>query len=241
MFEIPICLFLFKRTSTLDRIIQRINSVQPRKVYLIADGGRTPEEHLLCVECRAYAESLLDPTIEIVRHYSDSNVGVYQNIGLGAKWVFEREEKAIFVEDDNLPATTFFSFCEQMLDKYSNVEEVLWVCGTNYLGQFDSDYSYLFTRHMLPCGWASWSKKFLSYYDGELLSLHNPSKRLNFKKSYLIKGCKSLKLYYSQLYSIKRTKYLVDNYPKQASWDYQMNYSVRSNMYYGISSYKSNQ
>ena len=235
MFDIPICLLLFKRTATLERIIGRINEVNPRRVYLLADGGRTPEEHAACIKCREYAESLFNADIEIITHYADQNIGVFRNIGLGARWVFEREEKAIFIEDDNLPAVSFFAFCKELLEKYNDTENVLWVCGTNYLGRYASEYSYVFTRHMLPCGWASWSHKFLKHYDGYLDSIEDKEKRRNFKRSYLEKGCKSLKLYYTQLYPVERTRYLTAQHINQASWDYQMNYSVRSNLFYGIS------
>lgn len=235
MFEIPIVLFIFKRVSSLEQIISRINEICPKKVYLVADGGRNELEHNECLACRAYAESLFLPNIEIIKNYSSFNRGVFQNIGLGAKWVFETEDRAIFLEDDNLPALSFFTFCESLLEKYANDDRIMWICGTNYLGEFNNGYSYVFTRHMLPCGWASWSKKFNTYYDGYLNTIFDKNKLQNFKKTFLIRGCSSKKLYYSSKYALERTKYLVDNRITEASWDYQMNYSIRSNMFYGIS------
>ena len=235
MFEIPVTLFIFKRTSTLTKIIGRINEISPRKVYLIADGGRTDEEHIDCIKCRKYAESLFSPEIELIKNYSDKNRGVYRNIGLGAMWVFEREEQAIFIEDDNLPAISFFPYCEELLQKYKDSESVLWICGTNYLGTYDSDFSYVFTKHMLPCGWASWASKYTRFYDGNLKSLKDSNKFSNFKNSYNGYGIRSKILYLSQKYSVERTKYLVDNHISRASWDYQMCFSVRANCMYGIS------
>ena len=44
MFDIPIVIFLFRRTDTLKRIFERLEYIQPRKVYLLADCGRNEEE-----------------------------------------------------------------------------------------------------------------------------------------------------------------------------------------------------
>ena len=75
-------------------------------------------------------EFLINWDCEVIKNYAKENRGVYQNIGEGARWVFEREEKAIFLEDDNLPETSFFRFASEMLEKYETAPEVLWICGT---------------------------------------------------------------------------------------------------------------
>lgn len=236
-FEIPVVVFLFRRTNTLKAIIGRISEVKPRKIYFIADGGRTEAEHEECVSCREYAESLVNWDCEIIRNYSDTNRGVYKNIGEGAKWVFSHEENAIFLEDDNLPEVSFFYFCEELLTKYKNVPNILWICGTNYLEKYvnENNDSYVFTKHMLPCGWASWADRFLKYYDGELKGIDDSSLLRTFKQSYYTKGCKAGKLYRSHLYHTKRSRYLVTSGNKEASWDYQMNFAVRANGLLGIS------
>lgn len=195
----------------------------------------TKEEHEQCKKCREYVESLITWPCSIIKKYSESNLGVYRNIGEGAKWVFEKEEMAIFLEDDNLPEVSFFDYCKELLNRYRSEERILWVCGTNYLGKYSSDYSYMFTKHMLPCGWASWSDKFLKYYDGYLEKLNDEKLCSEFKNSYRFTGIKGKSLFHSQLLSAQRTKYLIDTNINTASWDWQMNYSVRANGMFGIS------
>lgn len=230
MFNIPIVLFLFKRDTGLDRIISRINEINPAKIYLIADGPRDKSEEEQCKICRKKAEALILPNTEIIRNYSDVNRGVLQNIGLGAKWVLGKEKWAIFLEDDNLPEITFFYYCEELLKKYETSEKILWICGTNYLNKFNSKESYFFTKHLLPCGWASWSNKFNQYYDENLDGLDDTTKLKNFKNSYLDK-----KLCKQQLYSVEQTRYFLKKDIRKSSWDYQMLFSVRANNMYGIS------
>ena len=229
MFDIAIALFLFKRSSGLERIISQIRKMQPSKIYLIADGPRDDSETEDCIKCRKYAEQLIDWNCIVRKNYATSNRGVYNNIGNGARWVFQNEEKAIFLEDDNYPELSFFSYCQEMLDRYEKEERILWVCGTNYLKHMNIQTSYVFTQHLLPCGWASWAKKFNKYYDGELHGLDDPNKMQVFKSSYNNKS-----LYRQQLRSIERTKYLLDTNIKKSSWDFQMLFSLRANNLFGI-------
>ena len=229
MFEVPIVLFLFRRTTSFDKIINQIRKIRASRVYLIADGPRNDQEVGECNICRAYVEKLIDWDCEIIKNYAERNRGVLENIGMGARWVFEREEKAIFLEDDNYPEDSFFPYCEDLLDKYKDEEKILWICGTNYVTRMELDTSYVFTQHLLPCGWASWSYKFLKYYDSDLLTLNDNHKIENFKKSYINK-----KLMNQQLRSVERTKYLIDTNRNKSSWDYQMVYSMRANNLFGI-------
>lgn len=230
MFDIPVVLIIFKRLKVLE-IINRLRELKPKKVYILADNGRNDEEISECQKCRELVETSLDWNCEIIKNYADTNRGVYANIGLGARWVFEREETAIFLEDDNLPELTFFEFCKEMLSKYNDNEKILWVCGTNYLGKthFKDGASYTFTRHMLPCGWASWSNKFLKYYDGELTACREDG-NIQIAKSR----------YYSKRVANQYAENWLNEYKKinegdrPSSWDYQMDFSIKFNNLLGI-------
>ena len=230
MFNIPIVLFLFKRNKITD-VIKRVAEVQPRKVYLIGDGARTQEEQEQVCACRKLAEEAITWDCEVIKNYAETNRGVYENIAGGAKWVFEREESAIFLEDDNLPEVTFFQFCSEMLDRYKEDSRILWVCGTNYLGKYvpDDGVSYVFTKHMLPCGWASWSKKFCAVYDGNLDGCEDNRIMANIGKEYVS----------PKLYQQCRKTWMSEWERKQKgqrflSWDYQMDFSIKANSVFGI-------
>ncbi|MEG0720826.1 MAG: glycosyltransferase family 2 protein, partial [Lachnospiraceae bacterium] len=194
------------------------------------DGPRNEEEEILVKKCREEVESNITWNCQIVKNYADKNRGIYDRIGQGAKWVFTMEEKAIFLEDDNLPEITFFEYCKELLVKYENDERIMWVNGTNYLTEFipEDNSSYMFTKHLLPCGWASWSEKFSKYYDGELSMFDNYYKK-QLKYTYENKS-----LFKQQFQSIASTKYKMEH-NKQASWDFQMAFSLRINGMYGIS------
>lgn len=231
-FEIPVALFLFKRKDTVLRILEVLEKVKPSKIYLISDEGRNDDEKCIVHDVRKNIEKSITWDCDIVKNYAEENRGVYANIGLGAKWVLKKEKWAIFLEDDNLPESTFFEYCREMLERYETVEQILWICGTNYLCQYrnEKNDSYMFTRHQLPCGWASWSSKFLKYYDGELLHASDETYLNRFKASY-----SSRALYKQQLRSMQSELNRIQNGCRFVSWDSQMNFSVRSQGLLGIS------
>ena len=228
-FETPVVLFIFKRLKAVD-IIKAIGKVKPKKLYVLADYGRNIEENVLCDECRRAVEDAIDWDCEIIKNYAETNRGVYANIGLGAKWVFEREDRAIFLEDDNLPENTFFEFCEEMLDKYQNNDKILWVCGTNYMLSYKNEleHSYMFTRHMLPCGWASWSNKFNKYYDGDM----EDYSKVNCKKAKSRFVFKSLAAQFQKCWDSEHYRKIHGE--KFSSWDYQMDFSLKFHDLLGV-------
>ncbi len=230
-FDIPIVLFFFKREHKTLIVLERISQIKPKKIYLISDGPRNDEESIRVTECRRRVENAITWECEVVKNYAVENKGVYDRIALGSQWVLSQDESAIFLEDDNLPELTFFRFCKEMLDKYKDDTRVLWICGTNYLKEYEPQdgSSYVFTKHMMPCGWASWSHKFSKFYDGEL-SLWNDlyiKKRIESEYNYspLLK---------QDIDSWNRETYRIVSNQKPNSWDYQMSFTQRVHGLYAI-------
>lgn len=228
-FNIPVVLIIFRRSEKSVRIVERIAQAKPSKLYLISDEGRTETEKLEVARCRREVEAAITWDCEVVRDYAAENKGVYDRIGLGAIRVFEKEKWAIFLEDDNLPEVSFFHYCRELLEKYEHDPKVLWICGTNYLesSELQSGADYGFTKHMLPCGWASWGAKFVKYYDKDF-SLYNRTIVRSLRTGY-----PNWRLYRQD---VRHWEMEIANYKargKFTSWDYQMGFSLRLHGLYG--------
>ena len=229
-FDIPVVLFTFKRVDTLRRIIPVLKAANIRKLYIFSDGPRNDEEKVQVLQTRKEILKLIDWDCEVIKMFKETNCGVFNQIGMGALEVFKKEERAIFIEDDNLPEVTFFQYCKEMLGKYKHNDRVLWVCGTNYESEskyLDSDY--VFTKHMLPCGWASWAEKFTKYYLTSFAILNDKKNRKIVRKSY-----ESRWLYKQQMRNFKCEKYREDHGCRFASWDFHMALSLRFFNLFGI-------
>lgn len=231
--DTPVALLLFKRREASLRIIDRVREVRPKVVYLLSDHGRDADERALVESVRDAVEKAIDWDCAVVRRYQDENVGVYGNIALGARWVFERESRAIFLEDDNLPAVSFFWYCQELLERYADDTRVLWVCGTNYLESFApaDGSSYMFTKHLLPCGWASWASKFNTYCDFDLESVEDPRWVERVGHEYL--GMERLFQQQHREVMLERERHLRGE--RYYSWDYHMAWSIRAHNLYGVS------
>ena len=109
-FDIPVVLFTFKRSNTVERILKVLKQVNVSKLYLFSDGGRDEDEQELVNKARIDIMQMIDWKCEVIKMFAESNQGVFNQIAMGAKRVFEKESKAIFLEDDNLPEPSFFSY-----------------------------------------------------------------------------------------------------------------------------------
>lgn len=230
-FEIPIVIFIFKRIEKSLIVIEKIKKVAPQKLYIISDAGRNEEENKKVELCRRQVEEAVDWPCTVIKKYAVENKGCYEQIGLGALDVLEDENMAIFLEDDNLPDISFFAFCKEMLLKYEDNEDVMWICGTNYQlkSRFKNDADYTITKHMLPCGWATWSTKFRKYYDKDFSLYSDELLKHKIKNTYRSK----------KLFRYDMTKWQFEVERKEqglpySSWDHQMCFSLRAYDKYGI-------
>ncbi|MDR0935021.1 MAG: hypothetical protein LBM03_01790 [Erysipelotrichaceae bacterium] len=231
-FDIPVCLFTFRRLDTVLRIIDVLRKVKPTKVYLFSDYGRDEEEKKQIDNIRPEILKAFDWDCEVIKMFADENIGVFNSIAMGALKVFKKEKTAIFLEDDNLPALSFFAYCKELLTKYENDPKVVWICGTNYLSKYSNknNDSYMFSKEIFPCGWASWANKFSKYYDTTLEFVDEKGAKHKYKKLYKNKSLAARRWY--SIYD-ERNRFLKKG--KFNSWDSHMAATIRNNDLYGIS------
>jgi len=177
----PVALLIFNRPSLTKVVFGEISKVKPKKLLVIADGPRAgiPGEEEKCATARAIVDEV-DWDCQVLRNYSDMNLGCGLRPATGITWVFEHVEKAIILEDDCVPHTTFFRFCSELLEKYRNDERVMMITGTNVLGKWKSDVqSYHFSNYGGALGWASWRRAWKFFdYDMELWKYEEVRKRI---------------------------------------------------------------
>ena len=166
--KIPVALIFFRRVCVLE-VLRRIRDYAPEQVFLIADGGRSPEEHAQCLEVRQLVETAIDWPCRVNRLYSDSNLGCRGNIPRGITWVFSQVDRAIIIEDDAVPSADFFMFCQEMLERYVDDSRVMMVSGTNYFSDHAcfGSYSYLFSKYFETPAYATWARAW-HHYDADM-------------------------------------------------------------------------
>lgn len=160
---------IFNRPDTTAEVFDRIRAARPAKLYIAADGPRAghPEEGELCKQARAIVNQI-DWDCELKTLFRNVNMGCKEAVSSAISWFFDNEQEGIILEDDCLPADTFFSFCDTMLDKYRDDDRVRHISGGNFqLGKKRGDASYYFSKISHIWGWASWRRVWRDY-DKEL-------------------------------------------------------------------------
>ncbi|TRV14579.1 MAG: glycosyltransferase family 2 protein [Microcystis wesenbergii Mw_MB_S_20031200_S109] len=181
----PVAFLIFNRPDTTARVFEAIRQAKPPKLLVVADGPRAdrPDDVEKCKAARAIIDGV-DWDCEVLTNYSEVNLGCKNRVSSGLNWVFDTVEEAIILEDDCLPHTTFFRFCEELLDYYRNDERIMSIVGCNFqFGRRRTNYSYYFSRINLIWGWATW-KRAWHYYDIDM-SLWTEVKRDDILKYIL--------------------------------------------------------
>jgi hypothetical protein len=164
----PVVLIIFNRPDTTIRVFAEIAKARPPKLLVIADGPRAdhPDDAEKCTAVRAILDGV-DWDCEVLKNYSDVNLGCKCRVSSGLDWVFDTVEEAIILEDDCLPHPTFFRFCEEMLERYQDDKRVMHISGTNIPTKNLKSNTYRFSKHMGVWGWATW-KRAWDLYDSSI-------------------------------------------------------------------------
>lgn len=167
--ETPVAFIIFNRTKKTKRVFDQIRKAQPSELYVIADGPRpdVPEDQDACAATRDIVADI-DWDCIVHRNYADTNLGCFERIYTGIDWVFDSAEDAIILEDDCLPHSDFFRFCERLLEMYRDDERVMDIGGSNPLETWKAekqDYHLSYTGMLW--GWATWQTAW-DEYDPEM-------------------------------------------------------------------------
>lgn len=142
----PVIFMIFNRPDTARRAFETIRAAKPPQLLVIADGPRAskPDEAEKCEATRAIIDGV-DWDCEVHKNFADANMGIRDRISTGITWAFEIVDRAIILEDDCVPAPSFFPYCADLLDRYEHDERVMMVSGNNHLfGHAEIADSYYF-------------------------------------------------------------------------------------------------
>jgi len=209
----PILFIVFNRPETTKKVFCAIQNARPSKLYIACDGPRNKGEKSVCTQVLDIFSDINWPC-QVQYLIRKKNLGCKYGVSTAINWFFEHESEGIILEDDVLPSPSFFSFCEEMLEKYRNNERVGMISGSNLISQELRSSEYFFSEIYSIWGWATWSSVWKSY-KVELDDWPDVNKELYLAKQF---GSKKLGKYFKKNFdSIKAG--LID------TWDHQWAYN----------------
>ena len=159
----PIVLFVFNRPTLAAQVFEAIRKARPERLFLIADGPRHAGDEPKCDASRALAKQV-DWECEVLTNFAEKNMGCGHRLASGLDWVFANAAEAIILEDDCVPAETFFPYCEKLLAHYRDDPRVMHISGSSFLPSgVRSKHSYYFSKYASCVGWAGWRRAWKHY------------------------------------------------------------------------------
>ena len=158
--DVPVMLFFFNRPQVLKESFKWIQRVKPRQLFLVQDGPRcgnmTDIEKVM--KCREIVENI-DWDCEIRKNYSEENMGCDAREFSGIDWCFQFVDRLIILEDDCVPAISFYDFCGELLQRYKDNERVNAISGFVRCRETgETMYDYVFSHTCAGWGWATWKR-----------------------------------------------------------------------------------
>ena len=161
----PVVFLIFNRPDTTKTVFAAIRQAKPKILLVIADGPRHDRvnDAEKCEATRSIIEGV-DWECNLLKNYSDINLGCKLRVSSGLDWVFDQVESAIILEDDCLPNPTFFRFCSELLNQYADDKRIMVISGNNFqFGRRRTENSYYFSAFTHCWGWATWRRAWQHY------------------------------------------------------------------------------
>ncbi len=169
---------IFNRPDTTQRVFEQIRAAKPARLYVAADAPRpdNTDDILQCREARSIIEEV-DWDCELKTLFKQNNAGCKDAVSSAISWFFKHEEEGIILEDDCLPAHSFFKFCDTLLEKYRDDTRIRHITGFNpKQARKWGDNTYYFSNRTHVWGWASW-RRVWNDYDKDLNKYSNDEVR----------------------------------------------------------------
>lgn len=210
----PVVLLIFNRPDLTEIVFEAIRQAKPKKLLIVADGPRFPDEIEKCQKARSIVDKI-DWDCQVLTKFSDINLGCGVCIGRGLDWVFSEVEEAIILEDDCLPSPSFFYFCQILLDYYRYDTRIMNISGNvfQYVPN-KASYSYYFSKYPHTWGWATWRRAW-KYFD------------IDMKTWPKFSEMKMIESFCENMYEKQYWTHIFDMTSRGAidTWDYQWYYA----------------
>ncbi|MBI9032089.1 hypothetical protein JEZ13_08840 [bacterium] len=221
--EAPVLLVTFNRPETTIEVFRKIKQAKVRKLYFFNDGPRQGNEKdsKAREEIRTIVE-MVDWDCELHTNFSEENLGCGPGVSSAITWAFEKEDRLIVLEDDFVPAISFFNYCHELLEKYKDDTRVWWITGNNYSEEKKIfDYDYFFTTYGHSQGWATWKRSW-EHFDLKMSKF--PIFRDTFRKYDSYHTKKEANFFFPM-----KERLFENEYAKSHQWASQFGFIIRAN------------
>lgn len=156
----PVLFETFVRVDYARQVWEAIKVAQPKTLYFYSNKGRAEKEGEIerNNEIRSWVNEI-DWDCDLHTWFREECVDVYTSLRGAIDWLFDNEEAGIILEDDCVPTMAFFSFVDQMIEKFRNNNSVWCISGDNWFNYQSNEFDYHFSHYHFMYGWATWKDR----------------------------------------------------------------------------------
>lgn len=153
--QTPVVFMTFNRPEQSRKVFAEIRASKPLKLFFVSDGPRNEGDKRAVEEVRNLA-SAVDWQCDVTKIFSEGNLGLRNRFFSALDQVFSEVDRAIVLEDDCVPNSDFFSFCDLALGQEPPRADVGIVSGNNFAPPDSWQRSPFLTMHPRIWGWGTW-------------------------------------------------------------------------------------
>ena len=160
--DVPVAIQAFVRPQMLEKQWAVIKQARPSILFVRSDGPRenVPADRDLIARSRAITEDV-DWECTVYRLYQEKNIGMYGMMDYTQPFIWDKVDRCIFLEDDQVPAVGFFRWCAEMLERYKDDLRIYRITGVNLCGTWDATPNdYFFAKVPTSSGSAMWRRTY---------------------------------------------------------------------------------
>lgn len=157
--DVPVRINIWIRPECQRKQWDVIKQARPSVLFIQSDGGRNEKEWKAILQNRKMIEDELDWDCKVYKCYQSENKGLYGISPIMRKLIWSNADRCILLEDDQVPAVSYFKFCAELLEKYKDDQRIECICGVNQLEKCENvTSSYFFSRQGSIWGIATWKR-----------------------------------------------------------------------------------
>ncbi len=162
--EAPVLLITFNRPETTRVVLDALRNAQIKTLYIFNDGPRPgiESDNYYRKEIQKLISDI-DWDCRLYTLFSETNLGCGPGPVAAISWAFTNEDRLIILEDDCVPAISFFEYCNELLERYKDDARIWRISGDNYSEEFPVETSYIFSFFGHSLGWATWKRCWENY------------------------------------------------------------------------------
>ena len=159
----PVLFIIFNRPEFTQKVFDKIKEYKPSQLFIVADGPRENNysDLITCEKTRKIVEQI-NWQCELNTLFRDKNLGCKISVSEGISWFFKHVSFGIILEDDCLPNSSFFKYCNHYLNEYRYDDNVYSISGSRFININKRSNFYL-GKYSLMWGWATWENRWNKY------------------------------------------------------------------------------